>query len=236
MSEKKPKAYCRHCHQPYSIRGLSRHIKACQARQADIKAELANVRKARDIFLLKFEAFRDYVLYVEIEASRTLADLDRFLRDIWLECCGHLSHFEIMGVFYMQQFDDAFSIFEMDTERLDRKLADVLGPGLAFAYEYDFGSTTALSGKMLDVRQGKFKEKVKILARNEPPAFVCNTCGELATTVCVECYQVYCDACANDHGCDDEMHLPLVNSPRTGVCGYDGEYDTDRYMPPVAKG
>ena len=32
-----------------------------------------------------------------------------------------------------------------------------------------------------------------------------------------------CDACAKSHECGEEMLLPLVNSPRAGVCGYTGQ-------------
>ncbi len=35
-----------------------------------------------------------------MNAGATLADLDDFLRGIWLECCGHLSSFDIEGVTY----------------------------------------------------------------------------------------------------------------------------------------
>ncbi len=31
-----------------------------------------------------------------------------------------------------------------------------------------------------------------------------------------------CDSCAEDHKCGEDMLLPVVNSPRTGVCGYTG--------------
>ncbi len=36
-----------------------------------------------------------------------------------------------------------------------------------------------------------------------------------------------CEACLADHECDEEMFMPLVNSPRTGVCGYVGNRNTD---------
>jgi hypothetical protein len=33
----------------------------------------------------------------------------------------------------------------------------------------------------------------------------------------------YCEEHAGDHGCEDaEMLLPVVNSPRMGMCGYAG--------------
>ena len=36
-----------------------------------------------------------------MKAKSTLEELDDFLRGAWLECCGHLSDFEIDGITYM---------------------------------------------------------------------------------------------------------------------------------------
>jgi len=95
------------------------------------------------------------------------------------------------------------------------------------AYEYDFGSTTELLLTVVSEFESSMKKgKVEILARNEAPQIKCNNCEKLATTICVDC--IYdgtgwlCDDCAQGHGCDSEMFLPVVNSPRTGVCGYEG--------------
>jgi len=75
---------------------------------------------------------------------------------------------------------------------------------------------------------GVLKDKVKILARNEPPEMICG-CGEEAKWVCPicvlentgeDCY--FCDECTKGHECGEEMLLPVVNSPRCGVCGYEG--------------
>jgi hypothetical protein len=37
---------------------------------------------------------------VEMKANSTLEELDGFLRGEWLECCGHLSDFDIDGITY----------------------------------------------------------------------------------------------------------------------------------------
>jgi hypothetical protein len=69
------------------------------------------------------------------------------------------------------------------------------------------------------------KKKVEILARNDPPEIKCSHCDNLAAHICVECdYDNcwLCDDCAEDHECGEDMLLPVVNSPRTGVCGYVG--------------
>lgn len=50
--------------------------------------------------LLKIETpyEKDYWLYADISMTSTLKTLDTFLRDIWLECCGH------MGAFYWSDY------------------------------------------------------------------------------------------------------------------------------------
>jgi hypothetical protein len=45
----------------------------------------------------------------------------------------------------------------------------------------------------------------------------------------MECDEFYCDKCLTKHECGDEMSLPVVNSPRMGVCGYCGEGDFDNF-------
>ncbi len=54
------------------------------------------------LFLLKMEAtyLPEYRLFLETPDSITLKKLDELQRAIWLECCGHLSAFEIHGQRY----------------------------------------------------------------------------------------------------------------------------------------
>ena len=49
----------------------------------------------QDCVLLKIEGAyeKDYWLYVDIPPEKPLSALDQFLRNIWLECCGHMSAF-----------------------------------------------------------------------------------------------------------------------------------------------
>jgi hypothetical protein len=62
---------------------------------------------------------------------------------------------------------------------------------------------------------------------NEPPSIPCMSCGKIAAQVCTECLWSgegwLCDECAAEHECGEEMLLPVVNSPRVGVCGYTGQ-------------
>ena len=77
--------------------------------------------------------------------------------------------------------------------------------------------------------------KPRLLARNLPPAFPCRVCGEPAEIICMECVwdnkdEFYCEKCYEKHGHDD-VSMAVVNSPRMGECGYDGELD--KYTDPA---
>ena len=102
----------------------------------------------------------------------------------------------------------------------------------AKAYEYDFGSTTYLEGQVQAVRKGNFgKNKIRILARNDPYVFECDQCGKTATSTCLECEEFVCDQCLDSHECGEEMTLAVVNSPRMGVCEYGGPDTVDDWTP-----
>ena len=162
-----------------------------------------------------------YWMHVALPVNTTLGKLDRFLREIWLECCGHLSAFEIAG--------ERYGSSPMDGEMgMNRPLKQVVGTGMSFSYEYDYGSTTELKLKVAGVREdGTPKGAVQLLARNEPPAILCQSCATgTATEICAECAWDetgwLCPACAETHSCAEEMRLPVTNSPRVGVCAYSG--------------
>ncbi len=81
--------------------------------------------------------------------------------------------------------------------------------------------------KVVAERVGEAQGKsIQVLARNEAPLISCEVCGKPATEVCAQC--IYegagwlCEACAEEHECGEEMLLPVVNSPRVGMCGYTG--------------
>lgn len=164
-------------------------------------------------------------MHLEVPATATLGDLDDFLRRTWLECCGHMSLFEIGGVDYYSELVDG-----LPGRRMNVQLGKVLAPGLKFSHEYDFGTTTELALTVAAERQGPTHGKsIVVLARNDPPDIACDLCGRPATSVCVQC--IYegggwlCDECAQEHPCGEDMLLPVVNSPRVGMCGYTGAED-----------
>ena len=167
-------------------------------------------------------------MHVEIASSADLVDLDNFLRDTWLECCGHLSDFRIDGRTY-GDVDDEFG-FDLDMQPMEEpKLDTLFREGLVFFHTYDYGSTTELRLQVLGSREGKPVpgKLIRLLARNLMPENKC-VCGKEATSVCSFCLPErgcwVCDDCADEHDCDSgcgsEGLLPVMNSPRVGVCAY----------------
>ena len=170
---------------------------------------------------------KSYWPIIEIREDATLKNVDKFLRDIWLECCGHLSSFEIEGISY-ESDPEPMGGWGHPVKGMSSKLENVIEKGMIFEYEYDFGSTTALTISIFDYRIGPLRrDKLSILSRNNPIEYICDACGEKkATAVCSECmYEdtgFLCDDCQKEHECDEEMLMNICNSPRFGVCGYSG--------------
>ena len=163
-------------------------------------------------------------MFLEMVGSRRLSDLDAFLRKEWLECCGHGSSFFIGGSEYCsdRHADGALPM----GRRLDRALHE----GAEFRYEYDFGSTTALSMAVVEAGVPAIsggRSKVAVLARNDTVTFLCSRCGSKAVYVCGDCGLwdggAHCYRCAPKHGCGMETMLPAAQSPRAGVCAYNGK-------------
>lgn len=231
---------CTLCGERLSKQGAARHLKTCRvAHPPKGKATL------QPGFYLRVEGRGApmYWLDVEVPAKATFRDLDQFLRGIWLECCGHLSAFAVGQTRYEDgegddaALDDYFAALGLPalgsssrirTKPMQTRLAAALEPGLKFAHEYDFGSTTELTLKVLAHYDAPFVGKaVRLLVQNEPPIWVCAKCGTApATQICVECawggQGFFCQKCAAKHKKHEDMFLPVVNSPRMGVCGYRG--------------
>ena len=107
---------------------------------------------------------------------------------------------------------------------MGRRLKRVLSEGAEFRYEYDFGSTTALSMAVVEAGvpalSGK-RSKVAVLARNDAVTFLCSRCGSGAVYVCGKCGLwdggAHCYRCALRHGCGMETCC-LRRSPRGPAC------------------
>ena len=319
------KGVCSFCKGEFEKAKMTQHLKYCKQRVTEIATELEStpaLKKTKLFHILVEGRYNpQYWMHLELSASDTLADLDDFLRVIWLECCGHLSEFTIGGTSYSSEPEDYFyfgedatdeeseeelnvgellqtfppeylkmlpknflsefqkfetiddlvtylketlnsipkkgvphsqeewdayreryfqsqvleALLEMLEDRsLDVSLEKVLKVGQKFSYEYDFGSSTDLTLKVLSEREGAIQNEdeeehtIEILARNVEPGMLCKVCGKPAKFVVGGYFDVeenaFCSKkCVKKSGEDADMLLPVVNSPRVGVCAYTGE-------------
>jgi hypothetical protein len=190
----------------------------------------------QECLLLKIEgAFdKDYWLYVDVPLKKTLSAVDGFLRRIWLECCGHLSEFYVPGL------SIGFGMGPYGSGRVPiGKICkmDSFAVGDKFFHVYDFGTTSeTVITVMGKIRRKPQKSVVRLLARNAPPVFKCADCGKTADYICIEYDEpfenlFYCAECSEKNEDDEHMMLPVTNSPRMGMCGYEGELDDFEFRP-----
>jgi hypothetical protein len=216
----KPKGKCTFCGREMTRGGMARHLPACPERKAAIAAADQAKGQSQQLWHLQVQdaGWGGYWLHLEMNGGETLDVLDSYLRAIWLECCGHLSKFTIGG-------------WVGEDIGMRRKVQNVLKPGVELTHLYDFGTTSYTLIRGVAVRTGKplTKRPILLMARNNPLEFACQECGQPATRLCMECIYGYdkdgtlCDEHAEDHPHEDYGGLmPIVNSPRMGMCGYTG--------------
>lgn len=201
------KGNCYLCGAELGKTAMKNHILKCHGGEAGQECRLLKIEGAYD---------KDYWLYVDIPVDKTLNALDKFLRKIWLECCGHMSEFQGVG--------KGTKVGKLRT-------------GDQFLHLYDFGSTTYTLVTVIGTTwRPPQKEAVRLLSRNVPPRFPCRKCGAPAEYINIDLLWAnedpfYCKKCARKYT-DEEMLLPVTNSPRMGVCGYCGELDTFAFVQP----
>jgi len=214
------KGSCAFCGKSMTVGGMTKHLATCTKRLEQIAAPASN---QADIQVLYHLLVRDryssaFWLHLEMNGSAKLKDLDRYLRAIWLECCGHLSKFTAAG---WGSTDVAMS---WTAQRALDRYPDMV-------HLYDFGTTSETVIRVVGIREGKplSRHPILLMARNDMPEETCMECGAIATHYCHECViereetGLLCAACVEDHPCEDYGEpIPLVNSPRLGMCGYDG--------------
>lgn len=134
-----------------------------------------------------------------------------------------------------------FPSFRREEYDMEVKVGRIFKPGIKASYTYDFGSSTDLNVRVIAEREVLVVDdeegEITILARNVQPAIVCDGCGKPATYISSYNNDALCDEClkkrrqseaGTEEDEDDEEYyyedglLPVVNSPRMGVCGYTG--------------
>ncbi|MBK7603819.1 MAG: hypothetical protein IPI15_09585 [Saprospiraceae bacterium] len=205
-------------------------------------------------FLIKVTGeYKDdpHFLYLLVDGDTEFDLLDSFLREIWLECCGHMSSFSLnkkdISQFNFDKYLDLDSNANEEDEDGDDDyygssdlfpgeipfnvpVKDVLIKGRKLSYTYDYGSTTSLNIITEYVYKAERKEFIELLSRNKDFNYRCDVCKETAFLICTfHSYSdqgLFCMKCAKKHKktCSDfsDFEMPIVNSPRMGVCAYSG--------------
>jgi hypothetical protein len=211
---------CTYCEQEIAKNSVAKHLIACEHRQIVITKAEKRKDASEDLYHLRIQALglNAFWLDLEMRGSATLKDLDHYLRAIWLECCGHLSRFSVGG----------WSGGEIS---MKRTAATLFEPGVELAHIYDFGTSSETLVKVVGVRKGKptTTHPIALMVRNVMPESECVECKQPATQLCMECliegnvWGALCDEHAAEHPhIDYGEPVPLVNSPRVGLCGYTG--------------
>ena len=159
---------------------------------------------------------RPHWMELAVRADATLYDLDRFLRSVWLECCGHLSHFDIGGTVYSMMVPrprDDFEFLPMDErEELSQHMGKAVGtaikPATWFEHQFDYGTTTDLElrhvhefeglAQILGPSQPWHGGKIVVFARNLPLQTCC-LCGHPAQ------WRLIPDEDEDDYDPDDDL-------------------------------
>lgn len=220
---KQLKGTCAYCAREMTGGGLTRHLKSCKSRLSAIQQANEGSAQAQGLYHLLVKG-GPYWLHLEMGGTETLEELDSYLRSIWLECCGHLSAFNIGPYTFSNSPMGGWG----EDESMEIEVERVFMPKMKFEHEYDFGSTTRLKIQVMDQRPGKptTAHPIALMARNHAPEVECMECEEPAVYLCQQCMYygdaTVCEAHSEEHECGEEMLIGLVNSPRTGECGYDG--------------
>lgn len=246
MLEKiKSEGKCCFCGKTFTKAGINRHLKThLQQKTNENKTGKSYLVKIEDNF---WDSSDGYFLSLWVNGEATLYDIDTLLRKIWLECCGHKSVFinkerrtpnlqEILDLCTLK-IEGKIDEFEQRTTELigpisiDTEVGQLFYKGLRIEYKYDPGDLTDLLLTVMEEYPIHADSDIVLLSRNEPLNFYCCSCNkEPATTICTVHdwgENHFCPKCAKEHAktCSDfEEHAarPIVNSPRTGCCVYNG--------------
>jgi len=202
---------CLYCEQLLSQKEITKHL----AKHLVDKEKVAEGLKTQTYCHIVVEADIMF-LHLLVKGTANMKTIDTFLRDIWLECCGHMSEFRI----------------GRNEIGMNNKVINVFEPKLKIIYDYDFGTTTRLFLKGLKHYQLNETKNIILLSRNEPLKIMCSTCKKvpavcMCSVCCWEMEAYFCKKCAKKHEkeCEDfadYSEMPVVNSPRMGECGYEG--------------
>ena len=198
---------CTYCNKKFGCKKIHEHYIECIPMHNNSKTG----------YLVMFSGYsisqKYYFMYTFIEETTKLSNIDKFLRNKWCECCNHKSEFKYM------------------LSNIPKKtLINNFDIGDLIVYTYDFGSTTTIFIKILKKIKSKntnnTKNNIKPYVDIDPVLYNDEHIINCTTENCINKaiyyinYQPLCFNCTEENE-DNESKLLIVNSPRTGECGYE---------------
>lgn len=162
----KTQGKCISCNEKYTAGKGRAHLLKCERTLQSLRSQ-AKLEKGYLVRISWAEQPNMYWMLVAVPKSLTLEDLDEFLRDAWLECCGHLSEFAIGGRRYMSHTESG-----NPSQAMRKQVGQIFSPDLELGYVYDMGSSTELILQVLEVIEACRQKQVIVLMQNDPPPFL----------------------------------------------------------------
>ena len=198
---------CHVCGNPLRADDVRSHAASCfmvavRSRYTVRDVDERYARSKPIMIWVRSEELRHWMMLI-VQPTTSLRQLDQFLRDLWLECCGHMSHFQIGNIQYsacvpgpgdLPMFDT--DLAEPDEQHMVHTVEETTAMGQQFRHEFDYGDTTCLDLECVaalpvpyeyvqefinppDETQGHHDDFITIVGRNLPPER-CFTCGAVA--------------------------------------------------------
>ena len=188
LKDEWPRGRCSSCGTEADVRSMKDHVFSCSLRRPEGLTLPSGNDRFFTLLMMGENGLSTYWLYAAARGNGTLNDLDRFIRETWVECCGHESEFAVEGKRFVA---DHARHSGCTCAGMDVKMDQVLREGMTLDYEYDFGSTTEIQILVAGEYDGNGNAEaipVRLLARNLEPLHVCADCGiASATKICREC-------------------------------------------------
>jgi hypothetical protein len=214
---------CFICSEEFSVRSISRHVKSC----------INNIKGKEKALMIHIKGGGPFYIIVlgPLEGLK-FKDLDIFLRDVWYECCGHMSRFDIGNEYSLMDIEE----MDDDDEKIMKMPLRNIKNYVNVGYEYDFGSTSYAQIKLLDIVSINQKIKdFKVISYNNLPKIKCEKCEKYSEYLAIDynndehlllCKKHIKEIEDNDDD-EDFAIFKLENNPRVGVCGDTPETDKD---------
>jgi hypothetical protein len=189
-----PEYACLECNKMITHNSYPKHLMKCYSKY-----------KGHLVIFMSEGILGKYFMFVVIGDKCKLKDIDNFLIDKWCNCCNHISVFEKTGKHKANEV-------ELKKKSLYKDVCQKY-----INYTYDMGSPTEITIENIGELKGTTQiDNVLIISKNDiiDPG-KCTKCKKNKGTHLENC-KVRCEKCI-----DPDIALEIVDSPRTGMCGYE---------------